>query len=182
MGKEMNRAVLLDRDGVINEDGSYLYRMEDIRFKEGIFEFCSTAQEKGYLLIVVTNQSGIARGFFSENDFLALTEWMTERFSEHGIFIQKVYYCPYHPQKGIGRYKVDSFDRKPNPGMVLKAKEEYELDLSKSILVGDKDSDMETGRRAGVGTLLLLPGAYRYTAAKDVTVLENLMEGIRCLS
>ncbi len=172
----MNRALLLDRDGVINENGRYLCRSEDIRFLDGIFPLCHAAQEKGYRIIIVTNQSGIGRGYYTEEDFSELTRWMCGEFLEQGVTITQVYYCPYHPDKGIGRYRVDSEDRKPNPGMILKARDEFDLDLQSSILIGDKDSDMEAGRRAGVGTLLLLSGKIAGEAGKDVHILHSLRE------
>lgn len=177
----MRRAVFLDRDGVINEDGSYIFRQEQFRFIDGIFGFCRAAQEKGYLLIVVTNQSGIARGYYTEADFERLSRWMCAEFEARGITIHKIYSCPFHPEKGAGRYRKDSYDRKPNPGMLLRAAEELRIDLAGSVMVGDRDSDMEAGRRAGVGKLLLFPGKYAYTAARDVTVIQTLAEGAMLL-
>lgn len=177
----MNKAVFLDRDGVINEDGRYIYRIDDFKFKDGIFEFCRAAQEKGYLLIVVTNQSGIARGYYTEEDFLKLNEWMCGKFREEGIMIRKVYYCPYHPTKGIGKYKVDSYDRKPNPGMLERAAKEFDIDLKHSVVIGDKDSDMQAGRAASVGKLVLLPGAYEYGTADDITIYDSIIQAIDCL-
>lgn len=177
----MNRALFLDRDGVINEDGSYLSRPEDIRFLDGIFFLCRTAQERGYRIIIVTNQSGIAQGYYTEDDFSRLTKWMCREFQAHSVTVERVYYCPYHPEKGIGKYKVDSDDRKPKPGMILRARDEFDLDLQKSILIGDRDSDMEAGWRAGVGTLLLLPEKYAVKAGKDVHILHSLCEAERFL-
>ena len=174
----MNKAVFLDRDGIINEDGHYVHRIEEFHFVDGIFDFCRAAKEKGYLLIVFTNQSGIARGYYSEDDFLFLTKWMCDRFAEQGAPIDHVYYCPYHPEKGIGKYKKDSYDRKPNPGMIFKARDAYDIDLQNSVVLGDKDSDVEAGRNAGVGTLLLMPGEYGHQAAPDVTVIRSLADGI----
>lgn len=172
----MNRALFLDRDGVINADGDYLYRPEDINFLDGIFCLCRAAKEQGYRLIVATNQSGIARGYYTEEDFHRLTDWMCGKFTAKGATLDAVYFCPYHPEIGLGRYKVDSFDRKPNPGMLLKARNEFDLDLSKSILIGDRDSDMEAGRAAGVGRLLLLPGKYHCLAAADVVLVCSLWD------
>lgn len=173
----MRRAVFLDRDGVINEDRSYLYRQEDFHFMPGIFDFCRSAQEKGYLLVIATNQSGIARGYYTEDDLHCLNDWMCASFAAQGVHISGVYYCPFHPDKGVGRYRKDSPDRKPQPGMLLRAARDFGLDLSRSVIVGDRDSDMEAGRRAGVGKLLLLPGRYAYTAAEDITVIRTLSEG-----
>ncbi len=146
----MNKALFLDRDGVINVEKNYVYRIEDFEFMEGILELCALAQKLDFKLIVITNQAGIGRGYYTVADYERLTEWMLQQFSSHGVCIDRVYYCPYHPTEGIGKYRQDSFDRKPNPGMILKAKEDFSLDLSRSVLVGDKDSDLEAGRTAGI--------------------------------
>jgi D-glycero-D-manno-heptose 1,7-bisphosphate phosphatase len=147
-----NRALFLDRDGVINVDKGYVHRREDFEFVDGIFDLCRAFRQRGYLLVVVTNQSGIGRGYYSESDFLALTDWMVSVFREQGISIARTYYCPYHPQHGVGAYRSDSFDRKPNPGMILRARDELQIDLGGSILLGDRKSDILAGVRAGVGT------------------------------
>jgi len=152
----MRKALFLDRDGVVNVEKNYVYRIEDFEFMDGIFELARAAQDAGYLLIVITNQAGIARGYYTEEDYHNLTRWMVDEFARRGITIAQVYYCPFHPEAGQGIYKADSWDRKPNPGMLLRARDEFDLDLSKSILVGDKVSDIEAGRRAGVGRLILL--------------------------
>lgn len=145
------RALFLDRDGVINHDDGYTSCAEDFKFIEGIFDLCRAAKRSGYLLIVVTNQSGIGRGHYSEQDFLALTEWMCKRFEAEGATITEVFFCPDHPEHGIGPYKKDSFDRKPNPGMLLSAAENHRISLHDSIMIGDKNSDMQAAERAGVG-------------------------------
>ena len=152
----MPKALFLDRDGVINEERNYVYRIEDFFFMDGIFELCLCAQDLGYLIIAVTNQAGIARGYYTEADYAALTAWMLDQFSARGISIARVYHCPYHPTAGIGEYRRESFDRKPNPGMLLRAQKDFELDLHDSILVGDKASDIEAALAAGVGRSLLL--------------------------
>lgn len=150
------KALFLDRDGVINVERGYVHSREAFEFVPGIFELCRSAQHLGYLLVVVTNQAGIARGYYSEAVFSELTNWMMDRFEEQNITINRLYYCPYHPVFGIGKYKHDSLDRKPNPGMLLKAQAELGLDLESSIIVGDNLSDIEAGRAAGVGTRVLL--------------------------
>lgn len=157
MPKKINfrSALFLDRDGVINIDYSYVFRPENFEFNTDIFDLCREAQNKGYLIFVVTNQAGIARGYYSENDFLSLTEWMLDKFRFENISIEKVYYCPYHPIHGKGHYKKSSFYRKPSPGMLLQAESEYKIQLEKSILIGDKLSDMKAGFAAGVGTNIL---------------------------
>src|SRR5512139_2969385 len=152
----MRKALFLDRDGVINVEKNYVYRIEDFDFVDGIFDLCDCAQSLGFKLIVITNQAGIGRGYYTETDFTQLTEWMRGEFRSHGIEIDHVYYCPYHPTAGVGEYKRDSFDRKPSPGMILKAKRDFDLDLPQSVLIGDKDSDIQAGRSAGVGHLVKL--------------------------
>jgi len=147
----INRALFLDRDGVINHDSGYTSDIESFRFIDGIFDVCRAAKQLGYLLIVVTNQAGIGRGYYSEQDFAILTKWMCDQFEAEGAAISDVFYCPYHPEHGVGHYKKDSFDRKPNPGMLLQAADKHELDLNRSIMIGDKNSDMQAANEAGVG-------------------------------
>jgi D-glycero-D-manno-heptose 1,7-bisphosphate phosphatase len=146
-----NVALFLDRDGVINVDKSYVWRIDDFEFLPGIFQLCRAAQTVGLLPIVVTNQAGIGRGYYTEQDFQTLTEWMLAEFRARGIGIGRIYHCPYHPTEGIGDYRRESPDRKPNPGMIFRAQHDLDLDLSQSVLVGDKDSDIDAGRAAGVG-------------------------------
>ena len=149
------RALFLDRDGVINVDHAYVYRPDQFEFIEGIFDLCRHARTLGYEIVVVTNQAGIGRGYYSAQDFDKLTHWMNARFAEHGITIAGVYYCPCHPEHGIGAYMRESDRRKPNPGMLLDAARDLGIDLSLSILIGDKTSDIEAGRRAGLKKSLL---------------------------
>jgi D-glycero-D-manno-heptose 1,7-bisphosphate phosphatase len=151
-----NKALFLDRDGVINVERGYVHRRECFEFIPGIFELCRAAQSLGYLLIVATNQAGIKRGYYSESDFNELTEWIIAQFKEKQVNITRVYYCPFHPVFGVGPYKHESPDRKPNPGMLLRARSDLDLDLRSSILIGDKLSDILAGCAAGVGTQILL--------------------------
>lgn len=145
------RALFLDRDGVINHDDGYTSHLDDFKFIDGIFDLCRAAKQFDYLIIVVTNQAGIGRGYYSEQDFFALTAWMCEQFDAEGAPLTEVLFSPDHPEHGIGTYKKDSFDRKPNPGMLLRAAEKYGVSLHDSIMVGDKESDMQAAERAGVG-------------------------------
>ena len=177
----MSRAVFLDRDGVINKDDGYVHKPEEFRFKSGIFEFCKAAQTKGYLLIVVTNQSGIARGYYTEQDFQILTDWMLSEFDKQGIHVTKVYYCPFHPDKGIGEYKCESPDRKPNPGMLQKAKTEFDIDMASSILIGDKPSDIEAGINVGVGKLIFLQDNYPKPNNNNAEIITHISEAIKFL-
>lgn len=147
----MNRALFLDRDGVINVNHGYVHKPQDFEFIDGIFDICRAASEKGYLLIVVTNQAGIGRGYYSEETFHELTAWMCDQFKSQGITITKVYWCPDHPEHGVGIYKRESINRKPGPGMILTAAQDFDIDLKESILIGDNFSDIQAGLAAGVG-------------------------------
>ncbi len=146
----MTKALFLDRDGVINHDYGYVHETRQFVFIEGIFDCCRCAQKNGYLIVVVTNQSGIARGFFSESDFEHLTRHMIACFSEEGVKIADVLYCP----------TLGGPDRKPEPGLFLKARDKYDIDMARSVNVGDHDRDLEAGLRAGVGKNILFAGDF----------------------
>ena len=147
----MNKALFLDRDGVINADRGHVYLKEHFEFLPGIFETCRKYASSGYLIIIVTNQAGIAKGIYTESDFNLLTEWMVNQFSNEGIKISKVYHCPHHPEI-TGPCNC----RKPEPGMIVKAVSEFDLDISECVMIGDKESDLEAGRRAGMPELNLV--------------------------
>lgn len=174
------KALFLDRDGVINVEKNYVYRIEDFEFMPGIFELCAEAQSLDYRLVVITNQAGIARGYYTEDDYQELTSWMVDAFGKRGIAIERVYHCPYHPTAGIGAYRRDSFHRKPNPGMILEARDVLDLDLAHSILVGDKDTDIEAGRAAGIpyNVRLLAPGE----SSTDPLAMPSLQSVARWLA
>lgn len=178
------RALFLDRDGVINHDSGYTSRVEDFEFIDGIFDLGRAAKKFGYLLIVITNQAGIGRGYYSEQDFLTLTEWMQKRFEREGAALTDVFFCPYHPEHGIGQFKVDSINRKPNPGMLLQAAKKYGLDLGYSIMVGDTDSDMLAAKSAGVGIRChyLLDESPDGISSAATCKIHSLREGISLLS
>ncbi len=161
----MTRALFLDRDGVVNVDHGYVHTVERFDFVEGIFELCRTAVAYGWAPVVVTNQAGIGRGYYSEAEFKTLTHWMRARFEAEGAPLAAVYHCPYHPEHGVGRYRLDSFDRKPQPGMLLRARDELGLDLGASMMIGDTASDMLAARRAGVPVRCLLIPADECNAA-----------------
>jgi D-glycero-D-manno-heptose 1,7-bisphosphate phosphatase len=175
-----NKALFLDRDGVINIDYPYVHSREEFHFQKGIFELCRAAQSLNYLLLVVTNQSGIARGYFTEVDFLELTEWMLDRFAEQQIYIARVYFCPFHPVYGVGRYKSDTPFRKPHPGMLFRARTDFSLDLAASVLIGDKQLDMEAAQAAGIGTKILFrSGTENIEAQEDHSYVSNSLDDIR---
>jgi len=153
-----NRCLFLDRDGVVNHESGYLYRREDVRFVPGIFPLCRCARSLGYRIVVVTNQAGIGRGLYSEEDFQSLMAWMRAEFAKESVEIDAVYHCPYHPEHGIGEYKRDHEDRKPGTGMLRRAVVEFGVSLPRSILVGDRCTDIAAANAAGLRQAFLLAG------------------------
>ena len=175
-------AAFLDRDGVLNEDRGYVHRWEDFAFLPGVIDALRRLQQKGYLLVVITNQSAVARGLCAETDVLALHERMRAFLHGQGIELAGIYYCPHHPQGSVARYTRACACRKPEPGMILRAAREHGIDLSRSLLVGDKLSDLEAGRAAGLPSLYLvvLPGQEKdltaFPGAEQVSSLEEVVE------
>lgn len=151
-----NKGLLLDRDGVININHGYVYEKKNCQFIEGIFDLARLAISKNFIICIITNQAGIGRGYYSEKQFHDFMDWMSIQFKNEGAFISKVFYSPYHPVHGKGIYKKDDNSRKPNPGMLLQAIKEFDLDPDKSILIGDSVSDIQAGIAAGIGTNLYL--------------------------
>jgi D-glycero-D-manno-heptose 1,7-bisphosphate phosphatase len=172
----MAKALFLDRDGVINHEVGYLYRSEDVRWVDGIFSLCRSAVQSGYKLVVVTNQSGIARGYYSEADFGVLMDWMRAEFVAQGVPLDAVYFCPYHPHHGIGQYKREHEDRKPGPGMLLRAARDLNLDLGLSMMVGDRCSDVAAANTAGLGRMFLLSGTETETCSGEYVSVESLAD------
>ncbi|SHI16324.1 D-glycero-beta-D-manno-heptose 1,7-bisphosphate 7-phosphatase [Ferrimonas marina] len=152
----MRKTVFLDRDGVINIDHGYVHTPEQFEFVPGVLEACHRLVEAGFQLIVVTNQSGIARGYYDEAQFAKLTEWMQAQFAQAGAPLTAVYYCPHHPEKGIAPYVTACDCRKPEPGMLLRGKAEHQADMAQSYMVGDKADDMTAGKSAGVKAKILV--------------------------
>jgi D-glycero-D-manno-heptose 1,7-bisphosphate phosphatase len=169
------RALFLDRDGIINVDLGYVHRREDFIFREGIFTLCSEAQAQGLALVIVTNQAGIGRGYYSEEDFQALTRWMLERFAAEAIRFAGVEHCPDHPVHGLGRYRQETSRRKPGPGMILDACATHGLEPAGSIMIGDRATDMQAALAAGVATRILLPAdeAERQAAPSGTIILPQ---------
>lgn len=153
-----NPAAFLDRDGVINVDVGYPHRPEDFRFIDGAPQAIRVLNRDGYKVIVVTNQSGVARGLFDEAAVKRFHDHMRSELSRHGAFVDAIYVCPYHPDGQVEHYRVDHPDRKPAPGMLLRAGRDHHIDFSCSFMVGDKESDMQAARAAGVRGYLFTSG------------------------
>jgi D-glycero-D-manno-heptose 1,7-bisphosphate phosphatase len=165
------KALFLDRDGVVNVEKNYLYKIDDFELVDGIIEVCHHYEANGYLIIIVTNQSGISRGYYSENDFKNLSEWMIDHFKSLGVTITHVYHCPHH----------ETIDgpcdcRKPGPGMFLEAQKDFDIDMKNSVMIGDNERDIEAAIRAGVMTNILLSSdALQSNADKIVHSLKELL-------
>ena len=177
----MKKAAFLDRDGVINIDHAYVYRPEEFEFVDGVFEAAQALVQAGYDLVVVTNQSGIGRGYYSESDFAHCCDWMKARFAEVGAPISAIYFCPHHPEKALEAYRCVCDCRKPAPGMILRAHKEHGYDLSASLMVGAKLSDMKAAANAGVGTRIQVGKDGREIPALEAPathVAQNLREAV----
>ncbi|WP_294154223.1 HAD family hydrolase [uncultured Selenomonas sp.] len=144
------KAVFFDRDGTLNVDVHYLHRPEDFEWLPGAREAIKYVNDAGFLAIVITNQSGVARGYFPESDVLRVYDWMNEDLESLGAHLDALYYCPHHPHGSVPEYTKDCTCRKPKPGLVLQAIEEHHIDPAASVLIGDGDRDVECAERAGV--------------------------------
>ncbi|MDQ3815171.1 MAG: HAD family hydrolase [Armatimonadota bacterium] len=158
MRPQLDRAVFLDRDGTLTHDAGYTYRVDDLRLLDHVVEGLRLMSTLGLRLIVTTNQSGIARGYFTVEEMHAFNQRLIEVLREHGIALDAVYYCPYHPAASVAEFRLDSPQRKPQPGMILQAAREHHIDLSRSYTIGDKKSDILSGKAAGCTTILVLTG------------------------
>ncbi len=180
---QLRRGLFLDRDGVINEEVGYLHRPEDCRFIDGIVPLLQAANRLSFVTCVITNQAGIARGLYTEEDFHCLMAHMRSELLRKGARLDAVYFSPYHPVHGVGRYKRDSNCRKPGPGMMIRAAAEHGIDLGCSVLVGDRCSDIVAGNAAGIPDLFLFgmtetsacPELLTYHVANTLFTVENYL-------
>src|SRR5579864_8653513 len=145
------KAAFIDRDGVINQERGFVHRIEDFSFIPGALEALQALRAAGYRLVVISNQSGIARGLYSESDYQQLTASMLGLMLAAGLELDGIQYCPHLANAPVERYRRDCDCRKPRPGMILRAARDLNIDLSTSILIGDRATDLEAGRSAGVG-------------------------------
>lgn len=152
------KAAFFDRDGVLNVDKSYLYKIEDLEWIDGAKEALAYLTQQGYTIFVVTNQSGIARGYYTVDDMNKLHEFMAQQVAEAGGKIEKFYYCPHLPEGKIAEYAVKCDCRKPKPGLILRAFEEYDIDKDAAFLIGDKPRDVESAEAAGIKGYLFSSG------------------------
>lgn len=155
---ESRPALFLDRDGVLNIDRGYVSRIEDFEWIEGATAAVRAFNARGWFVFIVTNQSGIARGYYTEEDMQTLHAWMLTQLEAQDARIDRIYHCPYHEHGEITRFRKDSFDRKPKPGMLLQAMAEFPVKREASFLIGDKPTDIEAARAAGVGGFLFKGG------------------------
>ena len=148
------KAIFLDRDGVVNQEVNYLFKIEDFEFIDGIFDACLYFQNLGYVIVIVTNQSGITRKYYTENDYQTVTKWMLKQFEDNGIEILNVFHCPHGPESTCEC-------RKPKPGMFLKAKDKHNTDMEKSWMIGDKERDTIAANSAGIDNTILIRSSHR---------------------
>jgi len=157
---EARRAAFIDRDGVINAELNYVHRIEDFHVLPGVYDGLRKLVRAGFALVVVTNQAGIAKGFYDARAFEQLTEHMRATLAAEGITLEAVYHCPHHLAGSVAAYAVDCDCRKPAPGMLLRAAREHKLDLARSVMIGDKVSDTQAGRSAGVALTVLVASGH----------------------
>jgi D-glycero-D-manno-heptose 1,7-bisphosphate phosphatase len=173
------KAVFLDRDGVINVDHGYVYQAEQFEFVDGVFEACRIFKAQGYKLIVVTNQSGIGRGYYSEAQFAQLTNWMKEQFAAQNCPIDAVYFCPHHPEKALPEYLQQCDCRKPMPGMLLQGISEFSLQASDCVMIGDKSSDIKAAKAAGIGRAILVRSGKALTET-GLQLADEVWDSLNC--
>ena len=145
----MDRAIFLDRDGTINVDKAYVYKITDFEFLPGVKEALVLLRRTGYRLIIVTNQSGVARGYYTEDDVRTLHNWLRETLAREGADVAGIYYCPHHPEARIEAYRRKCGCRKPGLDLFYKAASDLGLDIDRSIAVGDRVRDLEICRHSG---------------------------------
>jgi D-glycero-D-manno-heptose 1,7-bisphosphate phosphatase len=171
------KTIFLDRDGVINKELNYLYKIKDFEFINGVFEACKHLISLNYKIIIVTNQSGISRGFYTEYDYKILTQWMLSQFKKNEIKILDIFYCPHAPETNCDC-------RKPLPGMFIKAQKKYNIDMKNSWLIGDKENDIIAGNSSGiVNTILVRSGHLSDESnSKAKYILNSIQESINLIT
>ncbi|MGV7094394.1 D-glycero-beta-D-manno-heptose 1,7-bisphosphate 7-phosphatase [Siccibacter turicensis] len=172
-------AIFLDRDGTINVDHGYVHEIDKFEFIDGVIDALRELKAMGFALVLVTNQSGIARGLFTEAQFETLTEWMDWSLADRDVDLDGIYYCPHHPEANVEEYRQSCDCRKPAPGMLISARDFLHIDMSASYMVGDKLEDMQAAAAAQVGTRVLVRTGKPVTAEAEESadwVLNSLAE------
>lgn len=177
-----NKAVFLDRDGTINVEKHFLYKIEDFEFLTGAVEGLKLLQRAGFLLIIITNQSGIARGYFTEEEYLKLTEWMLAELEKSGVKISKVYYCPHLPEAEILKYKKICHCRKPETELFEQAVKDFDIDLSKSFAIGDKLRDCAICEKTDCKGFLIGGDEANKNANSKIKSVSSLFEAAKIIT
>ncbi|MGN1210021.1 MAG: D-glycero-beta-D-manno-heptose 1,7-bisphosphate 7-phosphatase [Duodenibacillus sp.] len=182
--QQLRKAAFLDRDGVINIDHAYVHRWEEFEWVDGVLEAARLLHEAGYLLVIVTNQSGIGRGYYTEKDFECLNREVRRAFAQAGAPLAGIYFCPHHPVKALEPYRKACDCRKPAPGLLLQAVRDLQIDPAQSLMVGDKVSDMQAAEAAGVPVRILVGTDGKAEPALEAPATQtakNLLEAVRTL-
>jgi len=177
MNNNRQKVVFLDRDGVINKEIGYLHKREDFEFIDGVFDACKHFQALGYKLIVITNQSGIARGYYQEEDFYTLTKWMLTQFANQYVNILDVFFCPHGPESTC-------LCRKPQPGMLLEARDKFNIDMKNSWMIGDKEADVGAANAAGINNTILVKSGHIIDEAnsKAKFILKSIIDSTQIIT
>ena len=165
------KVVFIDRDGVINKEVGYLHKIRDFEFIDGVFDACLHFQKLGYSLIIITNQSGIARGYYNEDDFHLVNNWMIDQFENQGVSILDVFFCPHGPESTCDC-------RKPKPGMFNQANDKYNIDMENSWMIGDKEADVQAANAAGIKNTILVKSGHEIDEAssKSQFILDSIKQ------
>ena len=170
------KAIFLDRDGVINKEVNYLHKIDDFEFINGIFDTCIYFQKLGYKIIIITNQSGISRGYYTEKQYQIVTKWMLNEFLNNQIQILDIFHCPHSPEANCNC-------RKPNPGMLLDAKSKHNIDMKKSWMIGDKESDIEAANSAGIKNTILVRSGHliNESSSKSKFIIDSIKQSVKLI-
>ena len=163
------KTIFLDRDGVINKEINYLHKIDDFEFIDGIFDACLYFQNLGYKIIIITNQSGISRGYYTESDYQKLTHWMLNQFKYKNINILDIFHCPHGPNSTCDC-------RKPNPGMFLQAKAKHNTDMTKSWMIGDSERDIIAANKAGINNTIMLKTSNNQSNSNTQIILDSILQ------
>jgi len=170
------KIAFLDRDGVINNEVNYLHKISDFKYTYKCIDALKNIIAKGYKIIIVTNQAGIAKGIFKMQDYKRLTEFYLNDLAKKNITILDILFCPHHPEGIVDEFSYSCDCRKPEPGMFLKAMSKYDISLEDSFMVGDKISDIEAAEKSGINNLFLVNSGHKISSPTNIPKYENLYE------